>query len=382
MLKTATYESYKEKYDDFTYPMLSLTVGGKDFGDNKAKLVVSDFEADLSVGYEASVVTFSIYNVYDQESNTYRTKDFKTYAMLGSAVEVSMGYGNQMEKIFVGFISQVRFVSGEGIFHHVEVTAMDVKGLMMSNSYARQMTASNYGDAVQEIFEKPVYQKLNSQGIYSEVKITGTPDKKEGGNEKNSSSTLEMVSESDYEFVVKAAKYSNYEFFVDTGIVYFRKSKETKEECLMELSLGQGIFYYDISYDITGLVKKVEVRGMDVSKGEPVSATKQVSNKISLGNKAKSLISQTQRVALDAGVTSKDVAKLRAESMMEEISYRFGSIECECVGLPELKPGHFIDITGLGDGCDNRFYITNTRHTLSDTEGYRTYITGKAAALK
>ena len=38
--------------------------------------------------------------------------------------------------------------------------------------------------------------------------------------------TVEMVAESDYEFVVKAAKKYNYEFFVSGGNVYFRKAKE------------------------------------------------------------------------------------------------------------------------------------------------------------
>ena len=65
-----------------------------------------------------------------------------------------------------------------------------------------------------------------------------------------------------------------------------------------------------------------------------------------------------------------------------EIAYRFGSLECEAVGLPELKPGHFVEIAGLGGGCDNRFYITNARHVLTDEEGYKTFLTGKAASLK
>lgn len=382
MLQEKDYEKLKKKYGEFAYPRVTLSIGGKEFKENKAKLVLSDVTVDLSVGFEASVLTFSVYNVYDPLSHTYQTDKFKNYVMLGSRAEISMGYGDALEKIFVGFISQVRFVSQRGVAHHVEVTAMDVKGLMMSNSFARQMSSGNYGDAVKEIFEKSLYQKIRTEGIFTGTRIKDTPDKKEKGEQKDSPYTVEMVCESDYEFVVKAAKRFNYEFFVDTGTVHFRRAKETPEECLMELSCQEGMSYYDIAYDITGLVKKMEVRGMDVSKGQMFSGIQQVSNKISLGSRAKSLIGKTEKIVIDGGVFSKDQAKYRGESLMEEISYRFGSLECECVGLPELKPGHFVDIKDLGEGCDNRFYITNTRHVLTDEEGYKTYLTGKAASLK
>ena len=65
---------------------------------------------------------------------------------------------------------------------------MDVKGLMMSNSYVRQMAANNYGDAIDEIFRKPVYQKMNTEGIFRSVRISDTPDKNNNQQNKVSSS--------------------------------------------------------------------------------------------------------------------------------------------------------------------------------------------------
>ena len=239
----------KKKYGDFAYPKVSLSVGGKLLKDNRAKLVLTDVTVDVSVGYEASILTFSLYQVYDEASGSYRLKDFKDYVMLGSKAEISMGYGEKLEKLFVGFISQVRYVKEQETIHHVEVTAMDIKGIMMANGCARQLSAGNFGDGVKEIFDKSLYQKLKAEGIFAGAKIMDTPDKKDA-------CTLEMVWESDYEFVVKAAKYFNYEFFVERGTVYFRRAKETGEASLLELSCEEGLSFYDISYDITGLVKK------------------------------------------------------------------------------------------------------------------------------
>lgn len=376
------YNALRKKYSAFAYPVVTLRVGDKLFSENKHELVLSNIEVELSCGLEASAVTYAIYNVYDLEKKSYEFSRFREYVQLGSAVTVSMGYHGAEEEVFVGFVAQARFVCGEGDIHHVEVTAMDAKGLMMSNSYARQMTAGNYGDAITEIFNKPMYQKMNAEGIYKSVKVDDTPDKKSGGADQTTSYTVEMVSESDYEFIVRAAKRFNYEFFVDNGQVIFRKAKQTTEDCLLEIGMERGVISYDLAYDITGLVKSVEVRGMDTAKAAMVSAVKKVSNKISAGNRAKALIGQTHRIVIDANAVSKEQAQYRADALMEDIAYRFGTLECDCIGLPELKPGHFVRMTDLGQPCDNRFYITQVRHDMSAENGYHTHITAVAAALE
>lgn len=376
------YKSIKEKYCDFVYPMVTLKIGDNLFADNKNKLVLSDMMVELSCGTEASAATFSIYNVYNLETGKYDFSKFKMYVQLGNAVTISMGYGGKEEEVFVGFVAQIRFIRSEVDIHHVEVTALDAKGLMMSNNYVRQMTANNYGDAIKEIFRKPMYQKMNTEGIFRSVKVSDTPDKENTQGNQVTSYTVEMVSESDYEFVTRAAKRFNYEFYVDTGEIVFRKAKNTSEDCLLELGMDKGIQSYDITYDMTGLVKSVEVRGMNTAKGKMVSATKKVSNRISTGNKAKALIGKTQRVVVDANAISQEQAQYRADSLMEDISYRFGTLECTCIGIPELKPGHFLKITGLGEPCTNRFYITNVRHVMTDSEGYITHVTAIAAALE
>lgn len=375
------YDKLKKKYCGFVYPMVTLQVGDKSFGDNRNNLVLSEVSVELSCGFEASAASFSVYGVYNVEEGQYSFSDFREYVQLGSVVTVSMGYGGVMEEVFVGFIAQTRFVRSDSEIHHVEVTAMDAKGLMMANSYARQMTAGNYGDAVKEIFRKPMYQKMNADGIWRSVHVDDTPDKSGGQNHQVTSYTVEMVSESDYEFIVKAAKRFNYEFYIDTGEVYFRRAKQAGEDCLLEIGMDKGVRSYDITYDITGLVRSVEVRGMDTAKAELVSAVQKVSNKISTGNKAKALISQSEKIVVDANAIAKEQAQYRAQSMMEDISYRFGSLECTCTGIPELKPGHFIRMTGLGGPCDNRFYVTQARHDLSDEGGYLTHITAVAATL-
>ena len=64
------------------------------------------------------------------------------------------------------------------------------------------------------------------------------------------------------------------------------------------------------------------------------------------------------------------------------MSYRLGSIEAECIGIPELLPGRFLRISGLGSPADNDFYLTSVIHEYRDDTGYRTRVIGKADNIK
>lgn len=192
---------------------------------------------------------------------------------------------------------------------------------------------------------------------------------------------VEMSGESDYEFVVKAAKKFNFEFFVDCGVVYFRKAKENPDP-LLELTSDNGLLDFNIEYSITGIVGAVEARAMDPGVGKMLSAKSKLENDISDTKTAKGLVGGGRRVLIDPTIGSQEVADARVASMLEEMSYRLGKLEASCVGLPELRPGRFVRIAQMGAPADNDFYITNVTHCYESETGYRTIITGKADRVK
>lgn len=192
--------------------------------------------------------------------------------------------------------------------------------------------------------------------------------------------SVEMVAESDYEFVVKAAKKFNYEFFVSGGVVYFRKAKNYPA-VLMELSPATGIRSIDVEYNVTGLVGEVEVRSTDVGKAMQIVNTVKLNNKISQGKYASKLVKNTSKVYIDPTADSKQTAGYRAGYLAEDIAYRFGTLEAELTGLPDLVVGRFIQVVGMGDPVNNLFYIVNVRHVMNEVQGFSTRITAKAAGL-
>jgi phage protein D len=52
------------------------------------------------------------------------------------------------------------------------------------------------------------------------------------------------------------------------------------------------------------------------------------------------------------------------------------------VGIPDLVPGRFIAVDGLGVPVDNNFYLTTVTHDFSSEEGFTTKIEGCAAQIK
>lgn len=380
------FNTLKDKYAYFQHPIAAVKINDVDLSDAKKGYPISDMQVDLTSGFEASIAEFSIYDVYDESAGAFVFPPGKTKILLGSKVDVYLGYSGTAKNVFVGVITRINYLFEKQDVPCIRVTAMDVKGVMMAGSYSAQLGAKYYSDAVKEIFEKTAYEKLGAQAmeVIKKVQIDVTPDKQRAMTnpaQGTSDKTIEMVAESDYEFVVKAAKKHNFEFFTECGTVYFRKAK-SDTSILMEIGPATGMHSFDVSYDMTGLVETVVVRGMDVSKAKVITANKKFSNKISKGNKAKPLLKSSQKVYIDSTISSKEEAQDRVDSLIEAMSYRYGTLECELVGLPELFPGHFIKLNGLGDELKNKFYIHRIRHVLSKDGQFDTRVTAVAASIE
>lgn len=374
-----TYEALQKKYTDFRHPRAQVELGGKAFESTGQDIVVNDIHVELTSGYEASIASFRLYDSYESDTGKFKFERFRKQIVMGNTVTIRFGYLDCVETVFEGYISGVAFGFEPGFAPYIEITAMDIKGVMMGGSYAASLQATTYSAAVREILQR------TSADQARDAAISDTPDaeraKLAGGGAKSSPISVEMVSESDYEFVVRAAKRYNFEFFVDRGKVLFRPAK-SDTSVLMEMGSRTGLRGFHIEYSITGVVGEIEARAMDPGKGKVISANSKFNNTISTGSKAKKLVGKSAKVYLDASITSQEEAESRVESLMEKMSYRVGSLEGSCVGIPDLVPGRFIEVTGMGVPVDNKFYLTTVTHDFDTDLGFRTKIEGCAAQMK
>lgn len=402
MAAEVSFEQLKKEYSNFTNPVVLVEVEGNPLDRSKTGLYVGNVEIENSSGFEASIASFVIYGCYDRQNCAFEYQSVKKFVAIGSQASISVGYGSVVKEVFCGFISQVNFFFQEDENPGVRVTCMDVKGIMMANCYSRQMTALSYSGAVSEIFSSELYSDMKERGIIKKLYIMDTPDKENpasgapgglagtadigglsgaaGVSGSATDKTVEMVAESDYEFVVKAAKKYNYEFFVSSGNVYFRKAKNYAG-VLMEISPAAGMKNVDVEYNVTGLVGKVEVRSTDVGRASQITNSVKLKNKLSKGKYASRLVKNSAKVYIDPTADSKKEAGYRAQYLAEDVAFRFGTLEAELIGLPDLVPGRYIRLVGMGDPVNNLFYIMSVRHTMNAEGGFSTRITAKAAGL-
>ncbi|MCL1806967.1 MAG: hypothetical protein FWG31_04620 [Oscillospiraceae bacterium] len=373
------FKALSKTYGEFRHPEARIELGGKQFA--VKTMVISDISVELTAGFEASAASFRIYNAFNMESGKFLYGELKKQVLLGNDMTVSLGYLGKLTPVFTGFVAGVTFGFDPSDLPYIEVTGMDIKGVMMANSYAYQLSAKAYSDAVREVLQKTVYENLQNANAVAKIAVEDTPDKKQGGGNEETAETIEMVSESDYEFVVKAAKKFNFEFFTDCGTVHFRKAKSNTGK-LMEIGIGKGIVHFEIGYSLTGMVEQVEACSMDAGSGKVIFAKAKYDGKLSTGSKAKKLIKGSRHVYIDPSIVTPEHAAARAASLLEAMEYRLGSLRCECFGIPELKPGRFIGVEGLGSPADNTFYLTNVTHTFSNESGYRTKLQGCARTIQ
>ncbi|SCY60238.1 hypothetical protein SAMN02910292_02195 [Lachnospiraceae bacterium XBB2008] len=394
------------KYEGFYFPIARVYIGDKDpEADKKINLRVTDFNVEITSEFKAGIASFSIKGGFSEGAGSYDMDKLKKYAMLGQSVRIYMGHASSMTEVFRGYVAMVNFQylpdTDIDTSAFIRITAMDVKGIMMANNSSKRLKANYYSDAVKEILEQKPYQDLQNREIITDLAISDTPDKpggdgpagaipggglpggglSGGAGGEGPDNRIEMVAESDYEFVVKVAKKFNFEFFTIGGNVAFRPAKSNTQE-LIEIIPSIVIKSFDVGYDITGVVGQVKVRSIDIGKGNKVEVTQKNNATFSLGNKAKPLISNQAYVYTDSSVESQDDATRRASYIMEDMSYRFGTINMTLSGMPELVPGRFIKLKDFGSGISNKFYLTDVIHEYNELTGYTTTIIGRAATLE
>lgn len=358
-------------------PVAELTVEGKSFRENGEELLLDDLEIELTSGCEASQAVYRIYNCIEGDTGHFRIEALRPYILLGSAVSIKIGYTQAKTEVFRGLIGKTVFLDEEeGAC--VEVTAMDLKSVMMTSLCQKQLAASGIEEAVREILKEPPYQRLQSMGLLERLVVQAPPGGAQGGDGQRL--PFQMTGESHYSFLCRAAKWFGCEFYVTCGTLYFRPARAEKQEA-QSIDAKRELLSYRISYDLRGQTEEVEIRAADRGNAEPIIAARRCKNRHSLGNRADKLLSGSKVVLLDGSVLSGEEAGERARSVLTEISYRFGALEALCRGRADLNPGSFIRLTGIGGPADNRFYLTAVRHRLSFAEGYTTQLTGEAAEI-
>ena len=92
------------------------------------------------------------------------------------------------------------------------------------------------------------------------------------------------------------------------------------------------------------------------------------------------MMGDSHQVYYEPGVKDAAEAKLRAQTRLDAGLARFGQMDCECIGIPELAPGRYVELDQLSSRMNRKYYVTCVRHVV-DRSGYRTYLKAEVDSL-
>ncbi len=345
------FEKLQTQYKNFRVPTASFTVGGTDL--TKGGIAVTRVEAVLAMD-GASSVRVEFADCYDAKNGSF-SGSVKNAAVPGKIVELKLGYQSSLQKVFHGYLSNVRTRASAEEGYSMEFIALDVRRLMMAdNSRAREYKIKNYSDAVSEILKR--YAKLGSASV-------------DATNEQLKDGLLWQNS-SDYEFICSELIESgrvDREFFVAVDKIYFRKPQSVSSP-VITLRPGGGLVSFAADTEYKNI--SYEVLGFDPATRKPVSgkAAAKTGGQISdaLGGPGQWFVS-------DPSCSSASMGAARAKALARRSLAASQRARISCIGLPELIPGRFIAIDRVDSRVNKKYYISRVTHTF-DEDGFRTVV--------
>lgn len=350
MSQATSFGDLEKKYNDFCCPTVKIAVDGTDLVE-KYKAAISGVSVELGCGYAASGCSFDLTGEYLPENSDFNKDGVYGKLELGAKVEVSLGY-IAVEKVFAGLITEISYAFNTEDAPYIHVECMDAKALLMKTQRLEIFKSKDIAGAIESLLmEKPASAYLNDR------RITVS---------NNGELFLTEGMESDYSFIVRQAQYVGCEFFIIAGIVYVRGSSGISTTPILTLSPDDGLHRARLSLSGAELVKTVKVVGIDPANNKVLS--EQVTAKGTFGDNSMpaSMLNSTVRNYFDARANTKQQITNRAKTLMAGIENRFGRLEAECVGLPDLVPGRMVEIKGLSARADRKYYITEVRHRFDD----------------
>lgn len=354
-----SFDELESKYYNFYAPAFEVICGLF----NKTELVkmkgmaITEITVDRSVE-KADMCTFSVCNAYDMASSDFNKDWIDNYLAIGNFIEVKMGYGDKLTTVFKGLITSVKFDFPSEGSPIVSVECHDKSYLMMKHKLSFAWHLLPYS-AVAIIFA----------GLYGlDFDVDFSVDIHD---------TIQQENESNYSFLQRLASMIGYEFFISGDTLYFRTPYTGSDNPITTLKWGKSLKSFSPEFDLADQACAVITRGYDeileqaviglagyvTAPGIDSQKIKNIMKNLFMGN----VIDYEYNREIGSFFEAERVALYK----MKERLMKFLSGRGECIGLPELSPGRFIKIEGLGSQLSNTYYITSVTHNISES-GYLT----------
>jgi uncharacterized protein len=305
------------------------------------------------------------FNIWDVDSQNYKWLDDGTFNE-GSAVSVSMGYGEDKQRMLEGEI-----VALEVAYHADESPVLLVQGYDKLHRFRRSRTTRTWTERKDSEVAREIAGQLN---LRAEVVDTSVVHKH-----------LIQYNQSDIDFLSERARRIHYELDVEGGSLVFRPSAHAdgKSETL---EYRRDLQILDLRLTTLEQVTKVTVRGWDPLSKRAIVGLAQPGHERSMGGAtigaqvAERAFGAGELTVVESTVFEQSEADQFARGVFDAANLRFIEGEGQTLGRPTLRAGEVVELKKLGTRFSGRYYVTRALH-VSDADGYRTQFTCRRNAV-
>jgi len=313
-------------------------------------------------------------NNWDAEKLAFKYSDQKLFDP-GQRLELWMGYYNQNDwtKMITGEITSLRPTFPAG-----GQPTLAVSGLNLLHRLRKKQRSDSYKNKKVSQIAKEIGGRLNVE--VNTEKVVG-----------NEVVYKHLFQDDRYDivFLIEHARRNGYDLYVDetkTDTLVLARSEGQREVTYKlhyagshtESKAGGALIQFQPNLTTANQVGKVTVRGWDAVHKRKISETV-TRDQIEIRNEGQGegkfdierAFGDREEIVTTPPVESKAEAKELAKQTLKNIAKDMVKGSGSTVGLPDLRAGIILELTGLGKRFSGRYFVTATTHTISDS-GYTT----------
>lgn len=346
------------KYYDFTHPNIQVLVGDREIQPGEdCYLERAEITATVKRNPDMALLVYHIYKLPAE-----RVKKLEDMLQVGDRLEIKVGYGDCLERIFLGYLHEAEVCDDGREFLEYTIVGLDAKGLMKKNNSYASSGAQKTDAVLREILNGGSFA-----GLVQKKKIDALP---ECMNQE-----CWIRGETDYDWVCNLAECLDYEFFGSRGELLFRRAGEGAVE-LTELTEEYGLMAVRAYAVLEVCAGRLQFSGYNRKDEKLTGSFDFPGIKGPFGQKMKQTLQNCKMTRWDMGLETGEQASCRAKAAMMRTVRDCSRLEAVNVGLPELQPGVYVKITNKSaESLSGMLYSEEVRHILNET-GYRTVVRG------
>ena len=357
-----TFDALYKKYDGFSAPFFTVTIGGKKL--NQADSLISNLEVEINAGGAAGGCTFVVNGRYDYDKTDW-VIDAESSIEVGAKLEITCGYVEQKE-VFYGYVDDYNMQFPREGAPYIQVNGMDALGYLMS-------------------FQEPIYGGRNKpkqvvEEILNKAKNAGYAKSVTIGSLDGFETPIIKKGVDDWKFLnTLAARYGTTLAVIDGEIVFKNLASSTSP--VMTLTMGQNLYHFERKVSLAHQVGKVEIWGRDKNQG----FLKGVADSVSIGGSGKTAVELAPKFKEAAIREYSEFARTQeecdkmAQGRLDSIAMNLVSGRGTCIGIPELIPGRYVKIEKAEERVNGSYFLTKVKHIYSVQDGYITEFEVKGA---